>query len=211
MFKLVWEKKFLILFLVLLIAILPVALTSQPLVLEKGLVTAIGINKVGDEYQVTCEIFIFAFDPLGAPERKPVTTTAPTVEQAITKIGHNNGRDISFSHCTVIILGSGLDGENIDELLYSFFNDPRLNNSCIVIYTQSDIPTLFETSNAQGDPRSAKLQQIIEYNNRNKKFTSTNLEQFFKDIRRNNKTKVAIINEQDGELLNTGLYKEIVI
>jgi len=206
MFKLIWQKKFVILTLVALVALLPMAITKQSLALSKTIVTAIGIDFDNGEYKIVCEHIIFNFDPFGVMERELVSATAPTIDEALKEISHNQGRTISFSHCTVILLGDGLQGKNLLNLLRPFLLNSDLNNSAALFWTEEDVHDLLEASIEIGDVRSAKLQQIAEFNRTNRNFKATTLERFFKDsLGRSGRAKITIMSKGDNNSLeNTG-------
>ncbi|MCL2755592.1 MAG: hypothetical protein FWE45_00890 [Firmicutes bacterium] len=208
MFKVIWAKKFLILFLVALIAVLPMAMTKQPLALSQTIVTALGIDKINGEYKVVCEHIIFNFDPFGVMERELVTATAPSIDDAFNEIGRSQGRTISFSHCTIIILGDGLREENFADLLKPFLLKSTLSNSAVLLYTDDDIEELMQASIEIGDVRSAKLQQIAEFNRQDNRFTSTSLERFFKDsLGRNRMSKITKVRIGENDTIeNEGEY-----
>jgi len=208
---LIWSKKFVILTLALLVAVLPMAITKQPLALSKTIVTAIGIDKIDDEYKVVCEHIIFNFDPFGVMERELVSAEAPTIDEALDEIGRHQGRTISFSHCTIILLGNGLEEENIMDLLRPFLLNSTLNNSAVLLWTEDDVEELLQASIEIGDVRSAKLQQIAEFNRNDARFKSTNLESFFKDsLGRDGRAKITIVRKGDNELENSGRFVKFI-
>jgi len=207
MFKLIWQKKFLIIVLVLLVALLPIAMTRESVVLSKTLLTAIGIDKQGDEYTVYGEHFIFNFDPFGVMEREMVDGSGATVEDALADIGRKLGKRVSLTHCTVMILGKGLTEESLVPILKPFLLKPQLSNTCTLFYTESDVGSLLETSIEIGDARSGRLQVIAEFNRKQNDFKSTHIERFLRDsMGRRGIAKIAIIAEEDGEIINEGEY-----
>lgn len=180
--QLLWAKKFLILAIALLVAFLPMALTQEAVVLSKALLTSIGIemDEDNEQYVVWGEHMIFNFDPFGVPERELVSGRGKDLDEAFVEMGRNLGKTVSLSHCTIIILHESLQGENIAELLWDFFKDPHPVNSCILFYTESGVGDLMDASINRGDARSGRLQQIAEFNRRQRKMESANLEDFMK-------------------------------
>ena len=215
-FKLLWRKKFVILVLALLVAFLPMAMTKEATALSKTIVTALGIDIQDGRYLVHTESFVFNFDPFGVPERKLSTALAPTIDEALAEIGMNQGRSLSFSHCSLVLLGSGLENTDLVELLMPFLKMPRFSNAAVLMWTNDDVEEVLSVSQATGDVRSAKLQQIAAFNS--KKTTprvSTNLEQFMRNmLGREGRAELNIIElETQGEetrLLNSEKSKIIV-
>ena len=209
--RIIWRKKFVIVGLVLLVALLPMAVTKESIVLSKTIVTAVGIDVEDGEYTVYAEVLIFNFDPFGVPEREIHKATDKDIEKAIVEIGRNRGRTVSFSHCSVIVLGKGLDKEeDLGALLMPFYKRPDLNNGAVVIWTGNGVEELLNSSIELGDARSAMLQQIAEFNRKSKSHTHTNLERVMRAaIGGERSVKVAKISLVEEELVNSGAVKEL--
>ena len=209
--KTIWRKKFALIAIALLLALLPMAVTQETVVLSKTIMTAIGIERDGYLYTVYGEALIFIFDPFGIQEREVWSATADSIEECLVIIGRNRGRTVSLSHCTVILLGeSMLTDELVNDLRY-FLDRVDLNNSCVLFVTDSPAEDMLVASRERGDARSALLQQIATYNrNRNNDFVGTTLEGFFKDmLGRDKKTRIGIIKLEGDEIINDGQYATI--
>lgn len=203
MFKLIWSKKFVIVILALLVALLPVAMTREATALSRTIVTGIGIDKQGDDYTVYAEHIIFNFDPFGVMEREILKGQGKTIQEALTEIGHNQGRTVSFSHTTIILLGPGLrDGDAFFALEF-FLRQQNLNNSAVVMATEGDPMKLMEKSIERGDVRSGKLQKIAQYNRNTGGFTHTTLDSLFKDGLTRGYGRVALVEVEEDEIENT--------
>ena len=211
MFKLLWEKKIAIIVAVLLVVLLPIAMTKESIVLSKTIVTAVGIEKTHDgKYTVYTEVIIFNFDPFGVQEREIHQSTAQTIDEALIEIGVNRGKTISLSHCTIITLDHSLKDENLMELLDVFLQRNDLNNSAVLFWTTSGVEKLMEASIERGDARAGLLQQIAAFNRNRDGFTSTNLELFFKDMLRNQKAKIPLVEvDKEGQLINVDDFRWI--
>jgi len=201
----IWQRKFLIIILAMLIALLPMAVSRQSMALTRTILTAIGIDKDGSDIVVYGEHVLFNFDPFGIPERHIAVGRGETLDAALREISVNMGRTISFSHCTLIIIGSELYDTDLVELMQPLYDNNQLNNAAALVYTESDVETLIETSIESGDVRSAKLQQIVEFNRTHEDKYFTSLERFFKANAREHRTaKMPVINVEGGDLQNTG-------
>jgi len=210
-FKLIWAKKFLLLILVLLVALLPMAMSRESVALSKTIFTAMGIDKVDGEYIVYGEAFIFNFDPFGVMEREIVIGKGDTIDDAMAEIGRNMGKTVSLSHCTVMILGKGLGDENFLDLLKPFVVTPQFSNSCVIFYTQDDVGEIMQLSLDTGDARSGRIHQIAEFNRRHEKFHATTLDKFFRSSLRGDKTaSVAILSISDDIIQNEGIYATFI-
>ena len=209
MFRIIWKKKIVIIVAVLLVALLPVALTKEPLALSRAIVTSIGIEKDGDEYTIFTETLLFNFDPFGVPEREIFSASSESIEKALIEIGRDKGKIVSLSHCTVIVLGNSLADDNLVELLDFFLKRSDISNSAALFWTGGSVETLMQASIDQGDARSGLLQRIATFNRRNSGFTSTNLERFMKDMLSGRESRVAYIIVEDDKIVNEGDFRRI--
>jgi len=208
--KTFWRKKFVIIAIVALTILVPMAATRQSTVLSRSIVTAMAINYSAGEYTVYTEVLIFNFDPFGVPEREVHHASALTIEEALIEIGENRGRRVSLSHCSVIVLGQGFvdSGKNLQEVLMPLFMRPDLNNSAAIFYSVDDLEELLMASAEQGDARSAMLQQIAEFNQRNKSRTFMSLEKFIKQsLEKRDTIILPEITKSDGEIRNEDVVK----
>jgi hypothetical protein len=185
MFQLLWKKKALIIFLVALIALLPTALARPAQMLEKAIFTTIAISHENNQYSLTGEMVINQPTEIrGEPKTILITERGATIEQVFNKISASTGREISLSHCTLIIITDTTDGKNLSTILRYFQNKTELNNNCALIYTKSDVNDLLEKSRELADPRGGMLNQIAKFNQRSVHGRPTTLERFFKDTKR---------------------------
>ena len=204
----VWNKKFLLIIMVALVALLPMAMAKESIVLRKALFTSIGVDYIDNEYHVYGEIFKFGFDPFAEMERELYIGKGTSLQGALDDLERNLGKTPSFSHCSLFIIGKGLVDRDLLQLMKPFALKPQMSNSCIVLYSESDLGQLIQTSLDLGDPRAGRLQFIANFNKRTRGFVSTNMERFFKDSMRGDRTvKVAKVEESDGEIINDGSYK----
>jgi len=201
MFKMLWRKKFIIITLAVLLAFLPMAMTKEATVLGKTVITAIGLDKQNDEYIVWTESLIFNFDPFGVPERQITTAAASTIDEAFEEISLNMGRKLSFSHCSIILLGSGLEDVNLRELLWPFLLKPQLNNRAVLMWTDDDVGDVLQVSVDTGDVRSAKLQQIAAFNTKDRRRVATTLE----ELARSETVHLNVIAIENDGLVNSEL------
>ena len=202
--NLIWKKKFVIICLALLIVLLPMAATKQVYALSKSIITGVGIDYQNGEYLVFGERVIFNFDPFGVQEWELHSVKAPTIKEAVDLMGINQGSTVSFSHCSLIVVGPGLKDKNLIDVLGFFFDRVDLNNTAVLMYTEDDVEKLMNASIELGTPRRGHLQQLSEFN-RKTKDKNTSLENFFKSSLRPSKTaKMTLVTETDGEIQNQG-------
>lgn len=202
MFRLLWEKKALIAFLLVLVFLLPSAVARPAQMLSKTLMTTIGVDKVNGEYVVSGEMIVNKFDQSGKKSSEVIKSNGPSVGAAVNNLSATQGREVSLGHCTLLVLGSGLANEDITDVLKYFINKTELHNNCAIIYTNSDVEGLIKGSLREGDASGNLLQQISEYNQKNVFGKPTSLETFFKNHMRATSTNVIGVAELETDAVS---------
>jgi len=216
-FKTLWKNKVFIVFLVVIVALAPQAAARPAQMLSKTLVTTLGINRIAGEYEISGEVIINKADQPQSAERKNVvmSATAPTIGEAINKISASTGREVSFAHCTLLIIASSLDGESVLPLLTYFLQKTEISNSVVLVYTTGDPKAVIAASIANGNAQGGLLQQIAKYNQDNVFGRPTSLESFFKDTLRPGQATVigavsfvgeSLTNKMEGAVFMGGKY-----
>jgi hypothetical protein len=119
MFRMLWQKKTLIVFVILLLVLLPAAISRPAQMTSKTILTEITIDKIGDEYMVK-----------GKTKNADITAAGVSVGAAINTMSAQQGKQISLAHCSQIVLGDGLVGENLADFLQYFVYRTEINNNC---------------------------------------------------------------------------------
>ena len=209
MFSLLWKKKFLIVFLIALIALLPQAAARPAQMLSKTLFTSIGIDKTDDEYEISGEMIVNDFSKKGETKSEVISETGANITEVMNKLSAAQGREISLAHCTLMVVGAGLNDENLGELLTYFFHKTEVNNNCAIVYTQSPVKDLLTASEEGGDKRRGLLQQILEFNQQNIIGKPTSLEKFFKDYMRTSKTGILTTATLEGDKISNEIQAAV--
>jgi|GEM_PF-4275742 len=144
MLKMIWQKKALILFLVVLVALLPSALTRPAQMTTKAVLTEITIDHQSGEYVLTGEMIDLNAPADAESNTTTVTASAPSAAECINKIATEQGKQVSFAHCKYIVLGEGLADEDVTGLLRYFLYRTELNNSCQISWKQKGDRTTIE-------------------------------------------------------------------
>ena len=158
MFRLLWQKKALILFLVVLVVLLPTAMSRPAQMMSKTVLTEITIDKVGEQYTLTGKKAEISSPSAqagglgggggagsGAPtEKKELTASGPSVAAAINKMSATTEKEVSFAHCSSMVLGEGLAGENLADLLEFFLHRTEIHNNIALSWKEKGRATTLE-------------------------------------------------------------------
>jgi hypothetical protein len=161
MFKLLWKKKALFLFLAVLICTLPYAVKKPAQMTQKAILTEITIDKSGDAIELRGQMLDIK------KESVPVSASAPTLKECISKISKLQEKKVSFAHCKDITIGENLKDEYIPDILEYFLLLPELSNNCNLSYIEkgkrATLEQFFKDTLAGRDAIIAKgkLQQAV--------------------------------------------------
>ena len=135
----IWNKKFFIVFVALMVFLLPQALSRPAQMSMKAVLTEITISKANDEYTIDAKMVTVNID-----EPKEVSGSGRTLAHAINDLSNVTQRNVSFAHCTQIIIGEGMEDENICDLLRYFVYRAEMNNNCALAWKEAGRKTTIE-------------------------------------------------------------------
>jgi len=128
-----------------LVVLLPQAVARPAQMMSKAVLTEITIDFAAGEYTLTGEMVVIKLgQPAPAPKTETVTGTAASVAEAINSIAVEQNKQVSFAHCTDIVLGEGLKGQNITDMLRYFLYRTELNNNCHLSWKEKGNDTTIE-------------------------------------------------------------------
>lgn len=199
MFRILWRKKVMVIFLAALIVLFPAASIKPAQMLSKTLFLSIGIDKDASGYEISGIVSVNTPSQTGATTTKPVSGRASSINAALKKIEANQGRTVSLAHCNLIVVGAGAANENLAAILHHFLRQYEMSNNTLIIYTESGVKELLDTSIANKTGSSAGMLETIAA-----QAHTTTLDKFYKNyIRPSSSEIVNIVNLEKEEIDNT--------
>ena len=130
----------------------------------KGVVIAMGIDKVDNQFEVSLQM-IQPAQGLSYTDNLIITThKGPTISQAIDLIGLNVGKEVGFAHCKVLVLGDSACQDNVIDLVDFFLRTGLLGSSMSVINTDKNAKDLLEASSQGINKQVNSVQFIMDFN-----------------------------------------------
>lgn len=126
-FKNIWDKKTLLVFVVLLVILLPSALAKPATASTKTILTEIAIDRKNDEYSIIATQF-----DAKSENGTEIVESGQNVQEIVKKIENSTEKKVSFAHCKQITVGKDIPDENTPELLKYFLLDNEIHNSIIL-------------------------------------------------------------------------------
>ncbi len=140
------KKGTLIFFLVVLFVFLPTAFNKESQTDVRAIMTAIGIDKSNDEYEVSCLMVIptTGTDPNSGIQL--VSAKGETVSQAVNQLSRDLGKEIGFAHCDIIIMNDEAIEENITKTLDYFIRGYNITKKAYVVNCPEGAKEMLKTT-----------------------------------------------------------------
>lgn len=146
-----WKNKILIVILLLLIIMFPSTISIPQQSRTENIVTAVGIDKTGDEYEVSIQ-YVIPYAGDGENTFKMSSAKGKSVAEAIETLSVETGRLSGFAHCRALVFNKEASEENLTELLDYFIRiKTNTNNIVLLCAKESSKDTLSAVKNFNGE------------------------------------------------------------
>jgi Ger(x)C family germination protein len=176
MIKRLKNNKLFFVMMAFIIVFTPISLTMESQSTTRAIVTAIGIDKINDEYSVSTQVVIPKQTDTFNETLQVVTSSGINVSQALKKITLHIGKKLGFGHCNIIIINDEIAKENIIDVLDYFVRENALSNTSIMINTDESSKNLLKSDVKIDENFSFSLNNIVTFNHKFLSCIDTNLE-----------------------------------
>ena len=145
MLKYIWKNKILLILLILGLWLVPQVIGLSEQSQTESIVTAIGIDKNNEEYEVSLQ-YIVPSASGGAEGLKINTQKGKTVGEAIEKIKLQLGKLSGFAHCRFLVFSDSACEENFTELLDFLLRRKTNTNNIVLVNTPDSSKELLSIS-----------------------------------------------------------------
>ena len=146
-----WKNKILIVILLLLVIMFPSTISIPQQSRTENIVTAVGIDKTGDEFEVSIQ-YVIPYAGDGENTFKMSSAKGKTVAEAIETLNVETGRLSGFAHCRALVFNKAASEQNLTELLDYFIRiKTNTNNIVLLCAKESSKDTLAAVKNFNGE------------------------------------------------------------
>lgn len=170
----------LIIFLVIMIVFMPAKIFAPGENRERGVVTAVGIDKVDDDYEVSFLVFIPSVNQTFDDKESVITGRGKSVGEAVYEAQIAMGRKIGLYHTKTTVVNLALMEEDGVNALDYFGRLPGFPENTVFICTDKSAKDLLSSTQSLRDNLGFKLEQIVGYNADHVYVTDTSLESFYR-------------------------------
>lgn len=200
-FKKYIKNPMLIVLVIILLFFTPSAVYSPGESRRRGVVTAIGIDKVAEVYEVSLLTFIPNVNQSFKEESSVISGKGNTLADAIYNAQTAMGRRIGLAHAKTTVVSEKLLQEDITTYIDYLSRVSSLPENTVIICTDKSAKELLEASYTLESNVGLQLEQIIAYNDQNLYVTDTSLESFYKGYYSDVKSSIiGFLSVVDGEI-----------
>ena len=124
----------------LALVLIPQSLTLQSKLEGRLIITGLAIDKIGEEYQITCQAvspssgLISGSDAAGIDF---ITVTATTIREGITKIAATTTKSPGLGHLNFVVLGESLFNEDLTSITDFIVRDSHTDTSVLLLIAKN--------------------------------------------------------------------------
>lgn len=149
--KYLWKNKILIALLLLLTILFPSTISTPQQSRTENIVTAVGIDKNGEEYEVSIQ-YVIPYADSGEGTFKMSSAKGKTVGEAVETLSVQTGRLSGFAHCRALLFNQEASEDDMTSILDYFIRiKPNTNNIVLLHTKKSSKDTLSAVKNFNGE------------------------------------------------------------
>ena len=164
----------------ILIFLTPMAIFSPGENKNRAVVTAVGIDKMDEQYEVSFLTFIPTANQTYKETNSVISGIGNSVAEAVYEAQLSLGREIGLSHAKTTVVNESLFEEDVTSCLDYLSRIASLSENTIFICTNSSAKEFLKASQSLDDEVGLKLEQLINYNATNIYVSDTSLDAFYK-------------------------------
>ena len=169
-----------IVFIIILLFFTPFAIYSPGENRNRGVVTALGIDRVEDEYEISLLTFIPTANQSYQEKSSVISGKGSSVAEAIYNAQIAMGRSVGLAHAKTTVVNEKLLEEDVASSIDYLSRVASLPENTVFVCTNKTAKEMLENSQDLVNDLGLKLEQVIGYNANNLYVTDTSLEAFYK-------------------------------
>lgn len=179
-FKNLLRNPMLIIFIVIMVVFMPPKIFAPGENRERGVVTAVGIDKLGNEYEVSFLVFIPSVNQSFDDKESVITGKGDSVGEAVFKAQVAMGRKIGLYHTKTTVVNLKLMEEDGANALDYFGRLAGFPENTIFICTEKSAKDLLSSTQTLMEDLGFKLEQLVGFNADHVYSSDTSLESFYR-------------------------------
>lgn len=208
LFKRMWVNKTLAIFVLFFALTFPKAIYEKSEFEKRAIFTSVGIDKVEEGYEFS-GLVVVEEDPTKISSNvEVVSSKGGNIAEAIYTLSITLGKEIGLAHCDSIVVGNGLEEENLAEVLDYFIRTSNLTKNTNLISCSGSAKELLEANTNNKDENGITFSKLISTGSDYLAVVEMNIEEFYsRYFNRSSVAWVTIIDmeeESGGESASSG-------
>ena len=175
----IYKNPMFFVFIIILIFYTPLAIYSPGESRNRGVVTAVGIDKIEGQYEVSLLTFIPTVNQSFEEQKSIISGKGESVAQAVYRAQIAMGRKIGLFHAKTTIVNEKLLEEDVAVHLDYLSRVASLPENTVFVATNKTAKEVLSLSQISKNITGLKLEQIVGFNAENLYVTDTSLEAFY--------------------------------
>ena len=190
LFNRIKANPMLVIFIIIMVFFMPPALFSAGESNNKAIVTAVGLDKEGSEYEISLLTFIPTPNQTYVETNSVISGKGSTVAEAISNAELTLGKEVGLSHAKTTIVSEAVLEEDVAKDIDYLSRVSALSENTVFICTNDSAKEFLLAAQSLEKDIGLKLEELISYNVRNIYVADTTLEAFYKGYFSENKSSI---------------------
>ena len=187
------------LIIVICVVFLPGAIIAKPQAESKLIIRALGIDKAGDEYQVSAIAFLPKASQSFQENYKIVEGKGRTLYDAVSAAAKETGKDIGLAHTGIVFVNDEICREGLVEAIDFLVRDYSLGNDTYVVYVPESTKELVEAAHNLAMSSGIHLGDVAGYDERKVVHGESNIESIYDSAYSPSKCSLMTVMEMSEE------------
>lgn len=154
-----------IFFLIMMIILIPSSFSLHAQTEDRSIVIAMGIDKTeSDQYEVSIEFVVPRYATTYNQNAQVISAVGVNTTDAFVGLSLHVGRIIGLSHCSTILIGESLNGEDIIEIIDQVLRGKRVNYNAQLIYAQGSAKEILQKAIEIDVGYNLNINEIVQFN-----------------------------------------------
>ena len=188
-----------LLLIIICVVFLPGAVIARPQSESNLIIRALGIDKNGDEYEVSAIAFLPKASQSFAENYKVIEGKGRTLFEAIAVAANETGKKVGLAHAGIIFVNDGICQEGLTQAVDYLVRDYSLGNETYVVYVEDSSKELIKAANNLAMSSGIRLGDIAAFNEETFIHGKSNLESIYDSAYSPSKCSILSVMEMSEE------------
>ncbi len=161
--------------------LLPQGIYKQSQIQQIAIVSGIGIDKVGEQLEVSVSVLVPEPSSSYAPKQTISSAKGENIAKAINAIEIKIGQELGLAHCYIIILGDEFTQTDVTKDLDYLMRSNIMGNNSAILHTDKKAKEILEVNSSLSENNINNLQNIAKFNQEHYNSSNTTLIGLFND------------------------------